>query len=120
MPASASALRFFGSSLERAQDQLLRLALQALAARHGERVGEVDEQLRVARRAHRRLGVGVDRLREAPEHGVGAAEHLPAVDVVRVLAQPRREPLHHGLDLLRRERGGCAEGSTARGLPTAK
>ena len=85
--------------LERARDQPLGLAFQAAAARHGERFGEIGEQLRVARRAHRRLGVRVGRLGKALERGIGAPEQFPAGDVIGVFAQVGGEALDQRLEL---------------------
>ena len=88
--------------LERALHEALGLAREFLASRHGERVGEVRQELRIARRLLRGLGVRGDRLGEATEHHVGTAEELPAIGVVRVLAQLGGESRDHRVDLLRR------------------
>ena len=101
--------------VERAAGEPLGFARHRRAARHGERISEIGEEIGIARRALGRLGERVDCLRKATHRAVGAPEELPALDVARVLAQLRREARHHRLDLrhIRRRSAGIERARSA-------
>ena len=77
--------------LERAHDQLARLAFETAVLRHPERIGPVGEQRRVVRHEGARF---CERLRAAGkivDDTQPAAEHRPAFGVVRIAVEPLTE-----------------------------
>ena len=86
-------------NFQRAQDQRLGFALQALALFHRQRVGVVGEQMRIVRRAFFGIGVRRNRIVKTPHHRVRFAEHGPALRIVRILLHALGEFGHHGFHL---------------------
>ena len=89
---------------ERAINELERLALQVALVRHCERVGEVGEQVRVARAQRRCLAIRGDGIGMLAERDIRAAEHQPAFGIVGLALHPLGELVDHRHDLLGRRR----------------
>ena len=88
-----------GVGFQRTRQQPARLAFEVAAAAGRQGVGVVGEQCRIVGLERQRLLEGRARLLVATEHRVGTAEHRPALDVVGLLLQSRRQFFDHGVDL---------------------
>ena len=96
------------------QGDRLRVVGGALGGGHG--VGVVGEERRALRLQLGGAAVRRDRVGVAAEHGVGARQHDPALDVVRPFLHAGGELVDHRRDLfLRLGRGGRVAGRCIRG-----
>ena len=93
--------------LERAVDQLHRLAAQIAVLAHRQRVGVVGEEVGFVRHQCGQPFIGCCSFGEAPHRVVAARQNDPPFDIVRFLLEPRGQLLDHlihllGLELVRR------------------